>query len=112
MQVYRDKDAVEKCYDNLKNSLDMKRLRIHSSTTVGCKLSVQFIAVILVRMLRKKMRENSLIRDYTVLALLLEMEMLTRFKYSGSYKSIVSEATKKQKHILETLEIPLPNLVS
>jgi VanZ family protein len=53
------------------------------------------------------MRETSLIRDYTVRELLLEMETLTRIKYSGRYKSIVSEATKKQKHILETLGMGL-----
>ncbi|MDX9803750.1 MAG: transposase [Dehalococcoidales bacterium] len=31
LEVYRTKDAVEKCFDDLKNHLDMKRLRTHSS---------------------------------------------------------------------------------
>ena len=31
LQIYRDKDVVEKCFDDLKNQLDMKRLRMHSS---------------------------------------------------------------------------------
>ncbi len=109
MQVYRDKDAVEKCFDDLKNSLDMKRLRMHSSATVDGRLFIQFISLILMSAIRKRMRESSLIRDYTVRELLLEMETLTRIKYSGRYKSIVSEVTKKQKHILEILDIPLPN---
>ena len=34
MRVYRDKDSVEKCFDDLKNSLDMKRLRMHNSAAV------------------------------------------------------------------------------
>jgi len=34
LRVYRDKDSVEKCFDDLKNSLDMKRLRMHTSSTV------------------------------------------------------------------------------
>jgi transposase len=110
LQVYRDKDAVEKCFDDLKNVLDMKRLRMHTSATVDGRLFVQFIAVILISALPKKMKESSLIRDYTVREFLLEMEeTLTRIKYSGRYKSFVSEATKKQRHILETLEIPLPD---
>jgi hypothetical protein len=29
LRIYRDKDAVEKCFDDLKNQLDMKRLRTH-----------------------------------------------------------------------------------
>jgi len=45
MRVHRDKDAVEKCFDDLKNSLDMKRLRMHTSATVDGRLFVQFIAL-------------------------------------------------------------------
>jgi transposase len=29
LYVYRTKDKVEKAFDNLKNELDLKRLRIH-----------------------------------------------------------------------------------
>jgi transposase len=108
MRVYRDKDAVEKCFDDLKNSLDMKRLRMHSSSTVDGRLFVQFIALILTSAIRKKMRETGLIERFTVRELLREMETLTRIKYSRKYGSILSEATKTQKGILKTLEIPLP----
>jgi hypothetical protein len=109
MRVYRDKDAVEKCFDDLKNSLDMKRLRMHSSSTVDGRLFVQFIALILTSAIRKKMRETGLIERFTVRELLREMETLTRIKYSRKYGSILSEATKTQKEILKALEIPLPN---
>ena len=34
LEVYRRKDVVENCFDDLKNSLDMKRLQIHSSSTM------------------------------------------------------------------------------
>jgi len=40
LQVYRDKDVVEKSFDDLKNQLDMKRLRMHSSATVDGRLFV------------------------------------------------------------------------
>ena len=43
LQVYRDKDVVEKCFDDLKNVLDMKRLWMHSIETVDGRLFVQFI---------------------------------------------------------------------
>jgi transposase len=31
LRVYREKDVIEKTFDDLKNELDMKRLRVHSS---------------------------------------------------------------------------------
>jgi len=108
MRVYRDKDAVEKCFDDLKNSLDMKRLRMHTSATVDGRFFVQFIALILTSAIRKEMRRTKLIEKYTVRELLQEMETLTKVKYSGKYGSILTEATKPQREILKALDIHLP----
>ncbi len=105
--VYRNKDAVEKCFDDLKNQLDMKRLRIHSSASMDGRLFVQFIALILMSALRKKMRETGLIEKYTTRELLMEMETLTKVRYSGRYGHILTEVTKPQRHILESLGINL-----
>ena len=30
LEIYRNKDIVENCFDDLKNQLDMKRLRVHT----------------------------------------------------------------------------------
>lgn len=108
LQIYRDKDVVEKCFDDLKNQLDMKRLRMHSSATVDGRLFVQFIALIYMSALRKEMRESGLIKRYTVRELLQEMETLTKVKYSGKYGHILTEVTKSQREILQGLKIELP----
>ena len=108
LQIYRNKDIVEKCFSDLKNQLDMKRLRMHSSTTVEGKLFVQFIALIYISALRKEMRKSDLIQRYTVRELLQEMETLTKVKYSGKYGHIFTEVTKSQREILEALSILLP----
>lgn len=107
LQVYRDKDVVEKCFDDLKNQLDMKRLRIHSSASVNGRLFVQFIALIYMSALRKEMRESGLIKQYTVRELLQEMQTLTKIKYSGKYGHIITEMTKPQREILSCLNIDL-----
>lgn len=109
LQIYRDKDIVEKCFDDLKNQLDMKRLRMHSSATVDGRLFVQFIALIYVSALRKEMRKSTLIERYTVRELLQEMDTLTKVKYSGKYGHILTEITKPQREILEGLNITLPS---
>lgn len=108
LRVYRDKDAVEKCFDDLKNQLDMKRLRIHSSASMDGRLFVQFVALIFMSALRKKMRDTGLIERYTVRELLEEMETLTQIRYSGKYGRILTEVTKPQRQITESLGIDLP----
>ncbi|MEI6386652.1 MAG: transposase [Spirochaetota bacterium] len=108
LQVYRDKDVVEKCFDDLKNVLDMKRLRMHSIETVDGRLFVQFIALILMSELRRAMRESKLIEWYTVRELLLEMDPLTKIRYEGKYGLILTEVTKPQREILELLKIDVP----
>jgi len=105
LQIYRDKDVVEKCFDDYKNQLDMKRLRMHTSTTVDGRLFVQFIALIYVSALRKQMREANLMKQYTVRQLLQETETLIKIKYSGTYGHIMTEITKPQREILTALKI-------
>ena len=108
LQVYRNKDVVEKCFDDLKNNLDMNRLRMHSAEAVNGRLFVQFIALIYISALRKMMRESGLIKKYTVRELLQEMETFTKIKYTGKYGHIFTEVTKTQREILECLNIALP----
>ena len=108
LQVYRDKDVVEKSFNDLKNQLDMKRLRMHSSAAVDGRLFVQFIALILMSALRKEMRKSDLIERYTVREILREMETLTKIKYTGKYGHILTELTKPQRELLEKLEIDSP----
>nr|WP_276672488.1 hypothetical protein [Chlorobium limicola] len=97
---------MEKCFDDLKNTLDMKRLRMHSSATVDGRLFIQFVALILISALRKQMRDSGLIEHYTVRELLRGMETLTKVTYSGKYGHILTQLTKPQRQILTALNIP------
>jgi len=105
LQIYRDKDAVEKCFDDYKSRLDMKRLRMHSSTTVDSRLFIQFIALIYLSALRQKMRQADMMKQYTVRELLNETETLVKVKYSGKYGHILTEITKAQGKIFDALKI-------
>ena len=105
LQIYRNKDAVEKAFDDLKNSLDMKRLRIHSSARMSGRVFVQFVALILFSQILKTMREKDLSSRYSPKLLLGELESLTKTHYTGKYKDIVSEVSKAQREILEAFNI-------
>jgi transposase len=108
LRIYRDKDVVEKCFDDLKNQLDMKRLRIHSSPVMDGRLFVQFVSLIYMSALRREMRKTGLIDKYLVHELFDEMETLTKVQYTGKYRHIITEITKPQRLIMESLGVESP----
>lgn len=73
----------------LKNLLDLRRLRIHSSGWMSSCVFVHFIALILLSQIQKTARERSLSDRYSPKLLPGELESLTRIRYSGGYKDIV-----------------------
>ena len=57
LEVYRNKDSVEKCFDDLKNNLDMKRIRMHSAAAMEGRIFLQFISLLITTRLRQVMNE-------------------------------------------------------
>jgi hypothetical protein len=107
LQVYRNKDVVEKCFDDLKNQLDMKRLRMHSYQSSEAKLFIQFIALIYTSALRKAIKDANLDGKYTVRELLNEMANITQINYSGKYGHVITEISKSQREIMQALQITI-----
>ncbi len=105
LAIYRNKDVVENCFDDLKNQLDMKRLRVQNSQTMDGRLFVQFLALIYINAIREKISNNKELTNYTYKELLEEMDTLTKITYSGRYGSIISEITKKQRIILKAFSL-------
>jgi transposase len=101
LEVYRRKDIVENCFDDLKNSLDMKRLRIHSSEAMDSRLFIQFLAVILISKIRMVAKESKDLRYLSVREIMEAMESIVRITYSGRYGSAISENGPLQRSIIE-----------
>ena len=108
LEIYRNKDLAEKAFCNLKNRLDMKRTAVSSSENLEGKLFVQFIALIYISYIHKRMKENGLYENYTMQTLLDELDVIERYQYSVS-KAHYSEMTKKQQVIFTAFDLPLPN---
>jgi len=106
LRIYRDKDVVEKCVGGLKNQLDMKRLRTHGRFSTDGRLLVQFIAVTLMSALRNKMRELKLDEKFTVRQLLADLDTLSEIRFSGRYGGLLTETTKAQRAMMESLGVP------
>jgi len=109
LTIYRNKDVVEKSFDNLKNQLDMKRLRIHSSASMDGRLFVQFIALVYMSYIRNKIQNSDLNQKYTVREIIQEMESLCKISYSGKRGALYTVPTKLQKNILDSFNINLSN---
>lgn len=107
LETYRNKDVVENCFDDLKNQLDMKRLRVHHSTTMDGRIFLQFVALIYISAIRKKIKGNPSLAHYTVRELMEEMDTLSKITYTGRYGSVFTESTKMQKEIAHIFGLDL-----
>ena len=104
LMVYREKDIIEKAFERFKR--DMKALPLNTSkeaTTRGF-LFVCFIGLIIEMRLLNQMKKTGLLKDYTVEKLLLELEKIKKIRLAND-EVIVTEITKKQKGILEKLNL-------
>lgn len=108
LQVYRSKDVVENCFDDLKNHLDMKRLRVHSAPAMDCRLFLQFLSLVYISAIRNAIRADSQLKHLTAREIMEEMETVIRIKYSNRYGQIFTETTPLQRHIMKIFEVELP----
>jgi len=100
LEIYRRKDMIEKGFDDLKNHIDMKRLRTHNSTTTEGKMFCAFIALIAVsrmaNLLSDYMKEKSMSKN----ALISELEKIKIITISNGSR-LMNPITKTQRAIFE-----------
>ena len=105
LEIYRKKEIVENCFDDLKNNLDMKRLRIHSSEAMDSRLFIQFLALILVSRLRMVAKSDKVLQYKSVREIMEAMESIVQITYSGRYGKTISETGPLQRAIIEAFNI-------
>jgi transposase len=108
LRTYRAKDAVENSFDDLKNQLDMKRLRVHTAPAMDNRIFLQFLALILVCQIRNTAREHKGTADLTVREIMEAMEPLVKITYSGRYGQLYTETSPLQRKIMEAFGITVP----
>jgi transposase len=101
LDIYRDKDGVEKVFDDIKNSQDGKRLGVQSRETMEGKMFVVFLASILMSEIRQRMKACDG-KEVTMELLRRSLDKITtsRIAYGNSRKrrelnSIVSLTQRK-----------------
>jgi transposase len=102
LEIYRMKDAAEKAFDDLKNDLDCKRLRIHSNQAMEGRLFIQFIALILSARIKHIMNEAGWFKNHDMQQVIDEMKSLREVKTEGLHKrKIISTLTAFQEKIIQ-----------
>jgi transposase len=107
LEIYRRKDVIENCFDDLKNGLDMRRLRVHSSVAMDTRLFIQFLATILLSKMRSVAKGNRELRYKSPREIMEAMESIVKITYSGKYGSVISETGPLQEKIIDAFGIDL-----
>lgn len=110
MQVYRDKDVVEKGFSRLKNNIDLGRLRVHSDNAMQGKQFIGFIASILMSEINKVMEKHKLYSKYTMRELLLTVSKHRVQEINRQL--ILYPASKEQKLIYGAFNLDVPAMQS
>ena len=106
--AYRNRNDVEVNFDDVKNSMDLRRLRNHSEKTVKGKLFVIFIALILLTQLRKDVQKTPM-KDrhyWSERDFLEKVASYTRIHFENKYKDVYSVPTAAQRFVFDYMGIP------
>ena len=66
LELYCNKDVVEKAFGNLKERLNMRHTLVSSEQSLDGKLFVEFVALIYLSHIKKQMQETDLFKHYTM----------------------------------------------
>jgi len=107
LEAYRERSAIEQLFDDVKNSLDCSRLRVHTTAAMHGRLFIQFIALILLSELKRTIKEHQkALRKYgNYKSILSRVISYSRIKFEGSYKDVYTTPTKAQETIFNALGV-------
>jgi transposase len=109
LALYRNKDIAEKAFGNLKERLDFRRMQVSSELSLNGKLFVEFIALIYLSAVKKKMQDAKLFEKWTLQGLLDALDVIELFEAPG-HGRMVGEITDKQEKLYDALGVAPPSL--
>jgi len=111
IDMYRQKDAIEKHFDQFKNWLHFYRLRTHSIKTSEGKLFIGFIALIIRSSMLNRLRNNEATKKLTFEKVLIELKKIRSVIMSDLSENLMT-LTKTQKNILEVFNVDMNDLIN
>jgi transposase len=108
LREYSTRDYIEKDFDEMKNDLDMGRIRVHTDARMRARLFIQFIAEIYLREIRVRLRDSGECSKMTKKQVMGHIKGIYRVEFKGKYKAVYPTLTKNQRSILNALKIRTP----
>ena len=108
LELYRNKDVVEKAFGNLKERLNMRRTLVSSEQSLDGKLFVQFVALIYLSYIKKQMQEKDIFKKYSLTDVLDKLDVIECFEQPGKVLR-VGEMVEKQEQLFYELGINPPS---
>ena len=108
LSAYRKRSSIEQLFDDLKNTLDCNRLRVHTKEAMQGRLFIQFVALILLTELKRMIKEHSKeISKYGSghRQVLGRVASYSRVTFKGKYKDLFTAPTKGQEEIFTAFGI-------
>jgi hypothetical protein len=91
LKEYSARDYIEKDFDELKNELDMRRIRVHTDGRMKARLFIQFIAEIYTREIRVLLRNEEDCKKMTRKQIAAHIKGIYKIKFKGKYRDVCSE---------------------
>lgn len=106
LSLYRQREIVEKEFDNLKNDLDVMPMRVSKVSTLKGLLFIFFISLIIRSLLLQKARNAELLGKNSIEDILLDLGKLRAVNIGGAWK--LTEITKRERTVLEKIGVAIP----
>ena len=104
LALYRMRDIIEKAFWNIKERLNLRRTLTSSESSLEGKLFVEFVALIYLSYIKKKMDEAGLFSRYTMHELMDELDVIECFTEPGK-APIQGEVLTKQEQLYRDLGV-------
>lgn len=106
LSLYRERDAIEKEFDQLKNELDVMPLRVRKVATLQGLLFIFFVSLVLRSILLRRMKTAGLLDRSSIEEVLMELAKIRAVKIGRVWR--LTEISKKERTIFEKMEIGVP----
>jgi transposase len=107
LRMYRRRDAVEKIFDDMKNDLDRKRLRVNRENRVRGSLFITFLSLILLSHIENKIHESVRLKKITKQEIFYELKKIKAMQFNDDFHQI-NEISRKCKDIFKEFLVPIP----
>jgi len=102
---YSTRDYIEKDFDEMKNDLDMKRIRVQTDARMRSRLFIQFVAEIYMREVRVCARASETCKKLSRKQIFSHVKTICKVKFKGKYKDVYPELSRQQREILAALGV-------